>query len=742
MRRLLWFTIGFTAGTALLVYTMAGICWLLAPVAAALAAVCFFLPKKWGRRPAAALLGLAVGTLYCSGYTAMTAPPPSVDGGTQSFSAVALTEPLPSRYGQRVEARVTLPEGEWRAMLYYSDADAPVRPGDALSGRAKFTVTATRTEDADDLYFSAEGVRLTGSVRDILAVSPRNRVPLPQSAARFSATVKEKLARAFPASSAGYFTALVTGDRSGMDYAFLNRMSICGLYHAVSLSGMHVSVLMGILLFLCGRRKKLAALVGVPVLVLFVLFSGVRPSTVRAVTMCAALLFASFARREYDPLTALAAALLLLLAQNPWCIAQWGLQLSFWSTAGILVLFPVMQKRIRLRRLKQAFVRKTAQAVLGVVEVSLSATAFSLPLMTAYFGIVSLIAPVTNLLALWSVMASFVGGIVTALLALLSPGIAGAAGSVLHLLYRYLEVVLSLFSGLPLAAVYESQPILLAWSFLWYGLLAAWLLFRPRWFVPLLCAAVSFAAALGITALQTQRDGFTVLDVGQGQSILCARGETAYLLDCGGIPDESGETAARSLLAYGRTRLDAVVLTHFDDDHCNGLGQLLDRVDAAALYYPARAEDTQTRTAALEAAAAHGLALYPVSESVTLPLSGGRVTLYPAPGGENDNDSGLCILASAAECDILVTGDLSRSGEQRLVNRYDLPDLEGLVAGHHGAGGSTGRVLLEILRPETVLISTGENAYGHPAPEVLERIRAAGAAAYTTLENGNLTIGW
>ena len=80
--------------------------------------------------------------------------------------------------------------------------------------------------------------------------------------------------------------------------------------------------------------------------------------------------------------------------------------------------------------------------------------------------------------------------------------------------------------------------------------------------------------------------------------------------------------------------------------------------------------------------------------------------------------------------------------ENALLGREELPDLELLVAGHHGSDDATGMTLLTALRPELVWISVGENNYGHPAPQMLSRVRAAGAKAAATIHNGSMTIRW
>ena len=100
------------------------------------------------------------------------------------------------------------------------------------------------------------------------------------------------------------------------------------------------------------------------------------------------------------------------------------------------------------------------------------------------------------------------------------------------------------------------------------------------------------------------------------------------------------------------------------------------------------------------------------------------------------------MLASHGGVEALITGDLPAEQERALVHTYDLPDLEVLVAGHHGAKTSTSALLLDALRPEIVLISVGKNAYGHPADEMVRRVVHFGAKAYRTDENGYLTIAW
>ena len=116
------------------------------------------------------------------------------------------------------------------------------------------------------------------------------------------------------------------------------------------------------------------------------------------------------------------------------------------------------------------------------------------------------------------------------------------------------------------------------------------------------------------------------------------------------------------------------------------------------------------------------------------------MALYPPLSGGTSNEEGLFVLCSSNGFDALITGDADSFTEKLLIKYYHLPDLELLMAGHHGSKHSTSTALLDALRPELALISVGYNSYGHPAPETLERIETAGAGALRTDLSGTIVL--
>ena len=235
----------------------------------------------------------------------------------------------------------------------------------------------------------------------------------------------------------------------------------------------------------------------------------------------------------------------------------------------------------------------------------------------------------------------------------------------------------------------------------------------------------------------------TALDVGQGQSILVRSGRFLTLVDCGGDGyDSAGDTAADYLTDRGVGRLDLLALTHFHDDHANGVAQLLRRVDVDTLAIPDVEPDSTLWQEIVSLAQERGTEILYIQSDTTLDLGEGRTIRLIAPLGSGEtNEEGLTVLASQGEFDVLVTGDMGSDVEELLLRHTQLPELEVLAVGHHGSKYSTSQALLDQTRPECALISVGaDNRYGHPAQETVERIAAAGAEIYRTDVSGTITV--
>ena len=747
MRRLCLFSGGFAIAAALYLFLLHD-----APVVllAALAAVCallFLLRRPLARRAAVCVLGLLAGLAWCRGYEALFLRPfEALSGKTAAFSAQALAAPQETSYGRSVSARLALDGKSCTAVLYFDETDGEILPGSRLSGTAKLTTAQEKHARGND-YDLSRGVFLTASCRGPLHTEP-GQASVRLAPAMLAERLRAAIRAAFPSDTAGFIQALLLGDKTGLSYEDKNDLAIAGIYHAVAVSGMHISILLGMILLLCGGNHRLAAALGLPAAAFFIVMTGAPASAVRAGVMQALVLCAPLVRRENDPPTTICAALLVLLAQNPWALLNVGLQLSFASTAGIVFFAGGLYRSLSENRLLSRLLRpknvlsSLLRAMLTALCCTISSMVFALPITALQFGTVSLAAPVVNVLALWMLSIVFCGGLLTALLALALPAAAGVCAWALSWPVRLVLLIVRGAAKLPFAALYLENGYLIAAAVFLYGL-ALLLALCPR--------AVRFwqaaAAALLVTACcmglscadyALPDASFSMLDVGQGQCLVSRSGKSVSMIDCGGQEDASGETAARFLLARGVTQVDRLILTHFDADHCNGVRQLLRRVRVKTLYVPELSPENGLRTKLLFAAAQAGTEIRFVTDDLTLP-DGMRI--FAPTGSAEEPNAGLCVLAAGEKYDILMTGDLSEQAEYRLLSTHELPHAAVLVAGHHGAASSTSEALLRAVKPEAVLISVGAgNRFGHPAGETLRRIAKAGAAVYRTDLSGTITI--
>lgn len=728
MRKLAIFSAAFTAAAAIYVYVLADARALM------LAGACLllsFLGRMFRcRRCAIAFLGAAAALLWCFGFQTLFLENAAVVPGEVQTVTVRVSElPRTTQYGASVYADL---DG-YGAVLYGGEALLELEPGDQVTCEARVEKSGIKPGGEESLYLRSKGIAFRLYAKSKLTVQ-QGRMTWPE---QIRAWLRSRITTLYDGDTAGFLQAVLIGDRSGLNYAVQNRLSVAGISHTIAVSGMHVSMLLALLSFLCGKSPRLTALFGIPVVIGFALMTGASASVCRAAAMQILLLCAPLLGREHDSLTALGAAALVLLLIDPWAVADVSFQLSFSAVLG-LILFasPIQNKLLSFGKKPGCLHRFLASGI----SATLGATVLTLPLTVFYFGMISLAALPVNLLCLWAVTAVFTLGLVSC--------VAGPVGAVLAVpvavLVRYILGLCGIVADWPFAAAYPENPALMVWAAAAY-ILALYLLLTKRriscWrHMSVLSAAFLVCLLLGSWKFNRGNMTFTAVDVGQGQCLILNTGGFTAVIDCGGSdPDDAGEAAARVLHSAGVTRVDALVLTHYDSDHAGGVPQLLDRVAVDRILAPAL--ETDSREAIEAAAAAAGVPFVPVEREAKLEFESGWLRVMGAEPGASGNESSLCVLAKAAEYDILVTGDRSANGELTLLSSWAIPAVDLLVAGHHGAETSTSNLLLEHTRPETVLICVGEdNSYGHPSPAALQRIEASGAEVLRTDLMGTITI--
>jgi competence protein ComEC len=553
----------------------------------------------------------------------------------------------------------------------------------------------------------------------------------PGPIAALSASIRGRVERAYRATPDGpgkaLARALVLGDASAFPLEWKRGLRVTGLYHLLSVSGVHVALVAGAIWLLAGwlpRALRLALMLAA--IALYLLLVGPLPALVRAAVMGFLAVTALLAERPPAAVNALGWAVILLVLERPDVVLSVAFQLTVSATAGLLLLGPPLAARwSRLPRWLGSSLGASVGAQLPTIP-------WALP----RFHLLSPLAPLFNLPAVpWTGLALGVSLLWTGL-ALLSPTLAGALVPVLDFVARPFS-----WPARTGPSAWLPVPLVVSpWMAWLLALLLALILFaRPR-LKPLGLAGLLL---LSCTLPRNRGVELAMLDVGQGDAILLRDGSHAVLIDGGGwrTGDLGGRVLLPALLSEGVRSLDAVVMTHPDLDHCGGL------MDIAA-YLPVRevwmGPRWEPEGCAGRLAELPGARLRTVWAGETGSVGRWKLrVLHP----ERDEDRGtnersLVIRAEALGRSFLLTGDIESWAEMRLLSCCEKDvRVDVLKVAHHGSKTSSTESFLEAAQPRLALISAGvKNLYHHPSPVILDRLAEKGIRVLRTDRDGMILV--
>ncbi len=745
MRKLVWLAVGTVLACAAAAYLLSANALILLAAVSAFGVLGFaFWKHPLCKRMAWLLVGCAIafGWFWCFDSLYLKAAR-ACDGKTQPLTVEVTDYSEQTQWGAKVTGRIQL-DGRYYSIIAYLNDYRILKPGDQFTGAFKLRYTGSGG-DRPIADFEAEGLFLLAYAEDGVRLSYGDKMPWYGIAPAFRRHLLTILEDAFPEDTMGFAQALLLGSSENLSYEDDEAFRTSGIRHIIAVSGLHVSILFSLLYTLLGRRRWLCALIGIPVLVLFAGLAGFTPSVVRACIMQGLILLANILDRQYDPPTALAFAVLVILGVNPLSVTSVSFQLSAGCITGIF-LFSSRVHRFLLHEKRLGSARgKDIKAILkrwfaGSVSGTFGALSLTLPLCAAHFGTVCIIGILTNLLTLWVITFIFCGILAVCFVSLFAPVLGTAAAWVVSWPMRYVLGIAKLFAAVPYATVSADNIFVALWMVFCYAGFAVLLLQkRKRPMLLCICAAAGLVLTLLAAAIEPRLANYrmSVLDVQQGQCVLLQSKDGCYIVDCGGSNAKSAAAqAVLTLRTQGIYHIDGLILTHFDTDHTGGAQYLLQQIDVENIYIPnADADDPLHQ----HLKATYRDAMRYVDADLTLSCGNAALTVYP--GQASGNESSLCVLFQGENCDILITGDRNKTAERYLLEQAKLPYVEILVAGHHGAASSTSWELLDRIRPKMAIISVGRNnTYGHPAQSVLELLDFFGCSIYRTDLHGTITV--
>lgn len=561
------------------------------------------------------------------------------------------------------------------------------------------------------------GIGATGYVRAEPAARRVEKAGFSVDAAR--AHLRERLRPALANHAhGGMLLALALGDRSGITAGQWQTLVATGTNHLMAISGLHIGLIallgygLGAWLWHCAGslREHLARPVvqSVTALVLAVMYAalaGFALPTVRALIMLVLALGALCLRRRVRPGAVLAGAAVFVLVTDPVAVLDPGFWLSFGAVAAILL---VVSGRLGRPRRLAGWVRLQCAIALALA-----------PLLLALFREASLIAPLANLVAVPWVSAVTVPGTLAGatlyplLPSLGEPLLALADGSI-----ALLWVLLETMAELPFAQ--WRAPAYPGWMLGLAGL-AAGVLLLPRG-VPGKPAAILALLPLLLWQPPRPQPGafwLDLLDVGQGLAVVVRTSGHTLVYDTGprfsADFDTGSAVVVPFLRAAGVQRLDALVISHGDNDHAGGTRAVREHL-----------QPHRTWTSVPQSLGG-GAAFCSRGHAWEWDGVGFRF-LHPHPDELWQGNNGSCVLRiEGAGGSLLLPGDIEAGAEHHLIERGAALDADVVLAPHHGSSTSSTRAFVQAVAPRWVLYAVGhDNQWGFPRPGVMTRWQPAG----------------
>ena len=715
--------------------------------------------------------------------------------------------------------RAQVEEGDYRAICYLSSNQDMPEMGSTIqaTGILKCFDKATNPGQFDaESYYQVLNISFQLNQTEIQQKSftyHRGKEALYWLKCRLSSTID----RILPQKDASVMKTMLLGEKKAVDTERKALYQKNGIAHILAISALHIS-LIGMTLF-NGLRKIglpiwICSALSVMLICLYGSMVGSSVSVIRAVGMFAIHLLGRSFRRTYDMTTAIAVMAFFILAEQPLYLFNSSFLLSFGCVLAIALLIPALTKK----RLKK---EKEPPQWFGKFVGGFVITAAMLPFQMQFFYQTPVYAVFLNLLVIPMMSLLLPAGVlllgVEEIRGILSDAEYGFTLSSMRcgliancdsefwltrLLAYLISGILAIYDGacevcskFPGALLWTGQPPL--WKticfFMVLLLIVLWqkkVSLKKKWIafimaVVLLLSPVEdvFRRMIGAFGQSQGECRVSFLDVGQGDCIHIESGGGKHYLVDGGSSNVSSVGKYRILpyLKYcGAGEIEAIFVTHPDEDHCNGILELLELTDEEGimikrLCLPDVSVFSRTDAYWELIRAADNAGVPVVYFSKGMSLQDGEMSLqclHPVAGyaAENENEYSLVLLVRCDEFEALLTGDVEKEGEEMLIQT--LRELNGEMAdggqaktnitgsgigveptentfmevdvlkvAHHGSRYSTSEEFLSLIRPEVAVISCGRNNfYGHPHEETLERLADVGSEVYSTAEGGAITV--
>lgn len=611
--------------------------------------------------------------------------------------------------------------------------DVSVTPNDYLRVKAERLIDEPQMNPSDfdyTTYLKSQNVVATFKELELVRYEKKDTFD-----ERLRTFLNEQLERLYTKDKVGIMQAALLGDDTLLNEQTEVLYNASGISHVLCISGFHVGVMAGLLMFLLcliPMPYNLRYCVIIGGIWGYAFISGNGPSTVRASIMTSILYLGRCFWEEEDGLTSLSLAALFILIFSPYQLFQAGFELSFAAVFGILICLNALEKKEMMGDSRYPQWKKN-------LFMWLSIQLLTWPILSYHFFEIPFLISLINLIVIPIFSWIIIGGWISLMLSIIHVPVAGLIVQSIEKILDAIEYIIRQLIKLPFSTLCTGRPNVIL--FVLYGgivlLLGAFFLGYLKKSQFLKGAMLVGCSYQLMNFLNTSPLKITLLYVGQGDSTVIETPNQQILVVDGGNFGK-GQIVERYIKYRGKREIEALFVSHSDADHIGGLIELLESNIDVNKVFISEADDSELLQKFLGLCDNKKIPVYELGQQDTLVL-GDLSMNFLAPksqtsSGDSNNNSLVCELRYG-EFSALFTGDKEKTSDAAI---YDtIGPISLLKVSHHGSRTGTSKELLLKLDPMYAMISCGrKNLYGHPHEEVIDLLEEADVRISRTDING------
>lgn len=604
--------------------------------------------------------------------------------------------------------------------------------GDVVKFESKLRHGNIKRNESDfneELYFKTKKIKYKVFSDEVLVCGKTSSLQI--SINKISEKIQSIIYNIYNEKDAGIITAMVIGDKTGLDSKIYETYRQAGIVHIIAISGLHISILATILLFLL---KPFGRYVPPIILLIFLAFysilTGCSVSIVRASIMMLFYIMGGLISRRYDILSSAAVTCCILLCYNPYYIYDLGFQYSFISVFAIGLTTEILNKY----NIKNKFI--------ALFIISLAVSLATKPITMYNFYYINSIDVFLNVIVLFImqimmplILISVVAGFIYIKLGLL-------VGTVVHLLLNIIEYLSEITLKIPLSYIMTGGASILIIITLYLIIISVYkILIGKKYTIPLLLICILFIAYTNISKYTGFQADF--IYVGQGDCTILRENDKCFLIDCGSSEYRPyGQTILNELSYNNVKKINGIYISHLDYDHMGGIIEIADFITIENIYIGSNFIENENYYMLLDAASKNNINIEyidighsnKISENSTINL------IYFDTNCKNTNESSAIFKLISGNKSILFTGDINSKISDTLVKFYDI-SADILKVPHHGSKYSNSYGFINAVNPRLAINFAGyNNVYGHPNIETIDLYENSNIPFLSTNYDGMVKI--